>query len=261
MNRTDGFERAVATWLGEEAGLGAPAYLDEVLARTARSRQRPAWSSLERWLPMDTTLRLVPVPRVAWLLGIVAILLALVVAAVLVGSQPRLPAPFGPARNGVLAYASVDGDIYALDPTTRASTLVIGGPARDIAPTYSPAGTRFAFGRQGESANLWQVMVADADGSSVRALAPPRAITGWAWSPDGSSIAISDADAPGFSILYLDGRPPLAVDLGMAVESLQWRPGGRDLVSGGSQARATDPTRTDCTWWVPTGPGPARSFQ
>ena len=32
-------------------------------------RQRPAWSSLERWLPVQTTLRLTPVPRVGLAAG------------------------------------------------------------------------------------------------------------------------------------------------------------------------------------------------
>ena len=51
----DGFERTLSDWLDEQAGRGVPDYLDEVLARTTRTRQRPAWSSLERWLPMDPT--------------------------------------------------------------------------------------------------------------------------------------------------------------------------------------------------------------
>ena len=43
-----------------------------------------------------------PVPRLAWLLVVLALVVALSVIAV-VGSQPRnLPAPFGPARNGLI---------------------------------------------------------------------------------------------------------------------------------------------------------------
>ena len=55
MTLNDGFERTVSDWLADQAGQGSPAYLDEILSRTTRTRQRPAWSSLERWLPVDLT--------------------------------------------------------------------------------------------------------------------------------------------------------------------------------------------------------------
>ena len=58
MTLNDGFERTVSDWLDEQAGRGTPGYLDEALARTTRTRQRPAWSSLERWLPVDLTTNL-----------------------------------------------------------------------------------------------------------------------------------------------------------------------------------------------------------
>ena len=58
MTLNDGFERTVSDWLDEQAGQGMPSYLDETLARTTRTRQRPWWSSPERWLPMDMTTNL-----------------------------------------------------------------------------------------------------------------------------------------------------------------------------------------------------------
>ena len=104
MTLNDGFERTVSDWLDEQAGHGMPGYLDEVLARTTRTRQRPAWSSLERWLPvdlstrrsmfarvdLDATHRIAPPRRLAHrgrrrARGRFA---------------PPLPAPFGLARNG-----------------------------------------------------------------------------------------------------------------------------------------------------------------
>ena len=47
------FTGMISGWLDEQAGRGAPDYLDEILARTTRTRQRPAWSSLERWLSVQ----------------------------------------------------------------------------------------------------------------------------------------------------------------------------------------------------------------
>ena len=38
MTLNDGFDRIVSDWLDEQAGRGVPGYLDEVLARTTRTR-------------------------------------------------------------------------------------------------------------------------------------------------------------------------------------------------------------------------------
>ena len=56
-------------------------------------------------------------------------LIALLVAAALayVGSQRRVPAPFGPARNGLIPYAS-NGDIYLGDPITGQTRLLVKSP-------------------------------------------------------------------------------------------------------------------------------------
>ena len=57
MTTNDAFGRTLSAWLHEDAEHHVPDHLDEVLARSVASRQRPAWSSLERWLPMDLTTR------------------------------------------------------------------------------------------------------------------------------------------------------------------------------------------------------------
>ena len=70
MNPSDAFDRHVSDWLHADAEHRVPEHLDAVLRRTRTERQRPAWSSLERWLPVDTsTLRFIsPCARIAWLL-------------------------------------------------------------------------------------------------------------------------------------------------------------------------------------------------
>src|SRR4051794_41799315 len=93
MNAHDGFDRTVADWLDEQAGHGMPAYLDEILVTTTRARKRPWWSSLERWLPMQMTLRLAPAPRIAWLLVVIGLVVAVGAAVLVIGSPPRPPAP------------------------------------------------------------------------------------------------------------------------------------------------------------------------
>ena len=114
MTTNDVFGRNLSTWLHEDAEHHVPDHLAEVLQRTAATRQRPAWSSLERWLPMDTTLRprMVMLPRASRLLLVAALLVALAAVAIIaIGSwQSRLPDPFGLARNGLIV-TSRDGDI------------------------------------------------------------------------------------------------------------------------------------------------------
>ena len=115
MNHSDGFDRTVSDWLHVDAEHRVPDHLDAVLRRTRTERQRPAWSSLERWLPMQTTLRFTPVPRVAWLLVIAGLVVALG-AAILVRRRRdhALPPPFGIARNGPIVHDAADGDIHVV---------------------------------------------------------------------------------------------------------------------------------------------------
>src|SRR5262245_42102659 len=118
MNANDSFERSVSRWLHDDADHQVPDHLQAVLQRIRTERQRPAWSSLERWLPMDTTFsgRIAPTLRPVWIVVMLGLLLIVAVAAVLVaGSRPRVVPPFGLAANGELFYA-LNGDVYAVGP-------------------------------------------------------------------------------------------------------------------------------------------------
>jgi Tol biopolymer transport system component len=196
MITNDRFERAVSSWLHEDAPFRVPDHLDEVLQVTRVTRQRPVWSSLERWLPVDTTFRPrffnVPQPgRLALLAGLFLLLLAL--ALVAIGSrQPRLPEPFGLARNGIFV-TSRDGDLYTIDPTTSQNAPFAPGDGFDFSPIFSRDGTKIVFLRSDgpltEPAIL-TMMVANADGSEVRAVTPPTQSLDWFdWSPDSTQVA------------------------------------------------------------------------
>ena len=104
MTLDDRFVRSVADWLEDQAGAGTPGYLDDVLTRTRQTRQRHWWASLERWLSMDTTMRLAQAPKLSMLLVVIGLLVALAAIVVVAGSQPRLPAPCGLAENGAVLY-------------------------------------------------------------------------------------------------------------------------------------------------------------
>lgn len=240
MNANDDFTRMISGWLDEQAGRGAPDYLGEVLARTTRTRQRPAWSSLERLLPVQTTLRFVPVPRFAWLLVAIALLAALGAALLLAGSRAReLPPPFGPARNGAILYGADDNDIYRLDPVGGAATALIAGSTKDSLPRLSPDGTKFLFLRDaapdaatdGKTATI---MVAAADGTSVRPLTGRLdSIVDVTWSHDGTRVAVSSY-VGGTSTLQLfpvaGQSQPLVIETGgTEMNFLAFRPGDREV--------------------------------
>jgi Tol biopolymer transport system component len=243
MNRNDAFDRSVSAWLEEEAGLNAPNYLDEILGRTSRTRQRPAWSSLERWLPMSSirmlsSIRPATGRRLAWLAVVLLAIVALTGVAVFIGSQHRLPPPFGPARNGALVYGLPDGDIYALDVATGQATAVITGTSIDAHPLVTPDGSRILFDRVSSGPLAHTLMVADVDGTDVRPLMPAVAnVDAIAWSPDGSKVSMSsdDGGVGALRIVSLDGTVVEAVVQrdGSKIEALeetQWRPNSREVV-------------------------------
>ena len=67
MMPTDRFERQLPALLTELAEPRTPDYLDDLLWQTANTSQRPAWSFLERWLPMFEIARQpVMAPRIPW---------------------------------------------------------------------------------------------------------------------------------------------------------------------------------------------------
>ena len=241
MTPTDRFERHLPVLLTELAEPRTPDYLDDLLSLTAHTSQRPAWTFLERWLPMVDIARQPVIARpLPWRsIGFLLLLsLALAAGAVLiVGSLPRLPQPFGLARNGQVAYAR-DGDVFTFDPITKDARRIIGSPDRDVGPVFSLDGTQLAFLRDGPGPGQ-SLMVADADGSNVTFVAGPFvAIANIAWSPDGATIALESSvrGIPAITLAAADGSGARTLDLGMPAQAPAWRPGDGDqlLFRGGS---------------------------
>ena len=56
LDRFDPFAGRVTSALEEIAPASRPAYLDDVFKVTAGTRQRPRWTFIGRWLPMDTVM-------------------------------------------------------------------------------------------------------------------------------------------------------------------------------------------------------------
>jgi Tol biopolymer transport system component len=176
MSVNDPLVRSLEAWLHEEAAYHVPDHLDTVLRQTSTTRQRPAWSSLGRWLPMDTTFRRSMVDpaslqRPLAILLIIALVVAALVA-IAVGSRQSTPPPYGLARNGLVAYWA-SGDIYLAQPDGSSPRALVPGETDDLAPLFSRDGTHLAFLRQGADGTS-TVMVARADGSDIRPITTTR---------------------------------------------------------------------------------------
>jgi dipeptidyl aminopeptidase/acylaminoacyl peptidase len=196
MDRSSRADRVLIGLIDELADARTPDYLEAAIERASSRPQRPAWTLPERWFPMaETVSRPAFAPRVPWrAIGVALVILALLIAAaVFVGSrQHRLPPTFGPARNGLIAYA-MDGDIYTADPATGVATAIVTGPETDIDPEFSLDGTKLLFARERGSANAYDILVANADGSGTRVVTTDPLTTDDRahLTPDGSAVIVT----------------------------------------------------------------------
>jgi dipeptidyl aminopeptidase/acylaminoacyl peptidase len=266
MTPIDRFERHLPAALADLAEPRTPDYFTDILGLTARARQRPAWTSIERWLAMDLATQRVPTPSLPWRqLGVLALIAVLIPAslAVYVGTRPPLPEPFGPAGNGLVAYA-VAGDIYTADPATGVVTPLVTGPTIDMRPQFSRDGSMLAFERRA-GAYESDVYVIGADGSGLTRVTteavhlPPR-VRGvppedFEFSPDGRSLLIPTGGR--LLVADLEGSGIREVSLGMlgasgvvARESSFRPPDGSEILfvgtdniaaNGGAGLYAADP--------------------
>jgi dipeptidyl aminopeptidase/acylaminoacyl peptidase len=261
----------------EQLALGpTPDYRDHIFQQTARMRQRPAWMFPERWLPMSVlTTRAAAPPRVPWrIVGLVALLLVVLAVGTLliVGSQPRLPAPFGPARNGHIAY-SAQGDIFTVDPLSGVATAVVTGPETDLAPIWSRDGTRFAFERKvAGPLGPGRLYVARADGRGLVAVTPePRErLSNVAFSPDGREIAFTSGPENATELWIADagGSGIRQLKVGMGVVHPVYRPpngaeivfAGQSPVAVGNGLYAVDVKRGAVRTILAPAPGVDRDF-
>jgi Tol biopolymer transport system component len=140
--------------------------------------------------------RLATAPRVPLRLFVAALLiLAMAACVLLVAGALRhpVPAPFGPARNGLIAYADGAGAINVGDPVSGVSNVIVAGPGNDQ-PIFSPDGTHVAFLSVGAGAAQDVVVVrADGGGATKITTAPLQSVNYLGWSPDSASVVVGTA--------------------------------------------------------------------
>jgi Tol biopolymer transport system component len=234
MTAFDRIEPRMPELLTELAHASVPDYFDDMLRQTGRARQRPAWASLERWLPMDVVARPVPFRAPALRPLLILLLILAMVAGGLVlfaGSQrPRLPEPYGPARNGLIVTSTDVKNIVTVDPATGAQVALIEAPTDDVAPWFSPDGQRILFMRlvPPGHGSFW---VANADGSNPHEVVPKP--VDWAeWSGDSKRIVATRllGGPTETSIVNVDDGTSTVIDVGMKIEHPFWRPGHDQIV-------------------------------
>lgn len=194
MTSFDRFERSLPSLFDELAAARIPDYTDDLLAQTAATRQRPGWTFTERWLPMSViSRRFAAVPRIPWRLGALVALLAVaaLVAAIVAGAlNNRVPAPYGPAQNGRIAFPDGQGRVLVGDPATGVTTILVNGTDNSD-PLFSQDGSRVVYLHH-VSATTVDLVVAPVDGSRAVTLNPkPIANPNYGgWSPDGATFLI-----------------------------------------------------------------------
>ena len=228
MTNHNDLDRMLTRWTDDPGFVPAPPYLGAVLERTRHTRQRTAWANLERWLPMSTKISgrtATPPLRMAWLLIIGLLVVALVTTLAIVGSRfLRTPVEIPSGGSAVYVFAwyagglgsKTDGEIFTVRADGTDLRQLTSGPGTRSGPAFSPDGTRIAY--RSWLSGTDSIVIADAGGGdpvtvwTAPATDPFCAFGDLAWSPDGRSLIYpANATCQGANDLYIaatDGSTP-----------------------------------------------------
>jgi hypothetical protein len=143
---------------------------------------------------------------------IVALLIAsAVTVGLIVGSQHRLPPPFGLAKPGLIAI-DPGGHIYVENPDGTGRVQLTSGPDIDTSPAASTAGTSLAYRSRVED-NSSSLIVMSSDGRD-RVVVDNWARSGHRLSPDSRRIAFGARIHGGQAPDLRRGCQPFGCDAG-----------------------------------------------
>ena len=191
------FEDRLRDWLAGRDPGAVPEAVRASAIQVPYEVRRPLTRLPERWRRMTDVQTRLQAPGISRRslapVAIVALLvLGLVVGLLLVsGSPQRLPAPYGPAANGNVAFAA-GGDIFTVNPETGVTTAIVSESANDTDPVWSLDGTRIVFRRTLPDEAGDRLYLARADGGGLVSLTPePIAdIISYSFSPDGRTVML-----------------------------------------------------------------------
>jgi Tol biopolymer transport system component len=192
------FDELLSEWLDERAkGPEPDELLDRVATRTAGTKPLPAWRLPERWIPHPIRSLADAQPEVVGGLLVLALLLLVLIAVALGAGARRLPAPFGLARAGMVAFVS-DGHVWTASSDGGSRRQLTDGDRIEGGPSFSRDGTRIAYTRYApagafaKSEEWSDLVVADVDGRNEIVLdREVHAQSPASWSPDGRFLVYS----------------------------------------------------------------------
>jgi dipeptidyl aminopeptidase/acylaminoacyl peptidase len=166
------------------AGTVADDVAREIAVTPQRRRAVVRWP----WSPNVPALGLsLRARQTAWLVAILALVIALAGSLVLAGALLRRPAPL---RNGAIAFAPPEGGVKIVDANGRNLRAWPGDPA--TTPTWSPDGRRLAFWEPaGRVATFWVLDIGSGALTQPVAVGAAMSLQPGGllqWSPDGRRI-------------------------------------------------------------------------
>ena len=201
---------------------------------------------------METSARFGAVPRTAIILATLLILTALASVAIAFGSspgpRPQLPPPFGPAKNGLIAFDS-NGDVWVSNLDGSVRTQLTSGADIDQSPIFSPDGMHIAFWRRPDTP-FASLMIMDANGEHLQHIATGLTLAETSglprepsWAHDSRRLAYADKDytsgpgEPRINVVSIDGGKPVKVaDPG---EGPTWSPNDSQIAYRGGDPLPT----------------------
>ena len=188
-----GLDRLLTDWLATEAAPRSPASLDAAfIDGVGRTRQRPAWATTERWIPMETRARLGVMPRAIIVLLTIAVLSAMAIGGYAVAASLTEPDETAALPgNGAIVYEN-NGRIWiADDMQSKAQNLTTATESAESL-AFSHAGDRVAYLTGPTLTMPKSLVVRDLEGSEPLTLAESLADAGEvAWSPDDATILLT----------------------------------------------------------------------
>jgi WD40 repeat protein len=250
MTPNDTLGRDLSRWLHEDGEHRVPDHLAEVLVQTVATRQRPWWSSPERWLHVDTAVssRAANLRPLLALVVIGALLLAAVGIAV-VASQ-RQPTPvFGLADNGRI-FVTQDGAIQSLAADGTDAIVAVQVPGGVSGVSVAPDGKHLAYLVGGSDVVPGDVVVRDLSTGGTTTVPLPKGTFGGdqiSWSPDSTQFVMPafDGASEHLVVASADGSDTHEIGAGSILSTREiwwpaWSPDGSWIAVGSKDKVSSD---------------------